>query len=158
MSEDLAAHSTFVIDRRLATSPTRAFSFWSDAALKQSWFACHDDWARAHYSLDFRIGGSESSSVVTPEGVAHDFKGIYLDIVEGRRIVCAYDMLVGRERISVSLATVLFTPAQEGALMTFTEQVVFFDGHADPQGREEGTEMGFERLMLEVERDAARVQ
>jgi len=158
MADANAAHSTFVIERPLAGSPRHAFRFWADAALKQRWISCHPDWTQLDYSLDFRAGGGEISRTRSPDGAEHGVTARYLDIVEGRRIVYAYDMTVDALRISASLATVLFIPTGTGTLMQFTEQLALLDGSTDAKGRRDGSEIGFERLALELERDLATLQ
>src|SRR5205085_2546561 len=109
---------------------------------KKKWFACHDDWRTTEFELDFRVDGIETNTVERPDGVKHVFHARFLDIVPNERIVYAYAMHVGEHRISASLVTVVFTRENEGqkTLMTFTEQVVFFDGHGDLDERREGTE------------------
>lgn len=140
------AHTSFRIDRKLQASPARVFSAWSRAEAKQAWFSCHDDWRNAGYALDFRIGGSEYNEVRDRDGLAHVYRAHFLDIVPDRRIVYAYDLLLGERRISVSLVTVAFQVDAGGTLMSFTEQVVFLDGHADHGERREGTEVGLDKL------------
>jgi uncharacterized protein YndB with AHSA1/START domain len=82
----------------------------------------------------------------TPAGSVHAFKAWFLDVVPDERIVYAYDMLVDDVRISVSLVTVTFQRDGAKTKMTFTEQVVFLDGHGDAEERREGTELGLTRL------------
>lgn len=144
-------HSTFVIERSFAAPVDRVFASWADADKKRRWFACHDDWVTVDYGLDFRVGGSEHNVVSTDLGVVHRFEARYFDIVPGERIVYAYDMLVAEARISVSLVTVLFAKSATKTRMTFTEQVVFLDGHGDLDERREGTEVGLDRLGVAVE-------
>jgi uncharacterized protein YndB with AHSA1/START domain len=142
-----AAHSTFVIERRFTAPVERVFAAWSDADTKRQWFSCHDDWSTVEYQLDFRVGGTERNAVVTDEGVVHTFHARFFDIVPGERIVYAYEMHVGDARISVSLVTVVFERSRATTDMTFTEQVVFLDGHGDGDERREGTEVGLDRLV-----------
>lgn len=146
MAPRSAAHSTFVIERRFAAPVERVFTAWSDADKKRRWFACHDDWSSVEHRLDFRVGGTEVNSVATPEGVLHVFQARFFDIVPEARIVYAYEMYVGDVRISVSLVTVMFEREAAKTRMTFTEQVVFLDGHGDADERREGTEVGLARL------------
>jgi uncharacterized protein YndB with AHSA1/START domain len=157
MTEPSAAHATFVIERRLAGSPRHAFSFWSRPDMKRRWTSCHPTWTTMDYSLDFRAGGGEVSLLRSPEGTLHGMHAHYLDIVETKRIVYAYEMTAGETRISASLVTVLFEPTAAATRMVFTEQVVFLDG-GSARDRQEGTESGFDRLALEIERDLAVVQ
>lgn len=147
-----AAHSTFVIERRFSAPVERVFSAWSNAEKKRRWFACHDDWSTIEHRLDFQVDGTEINVVAEPDGTVHAFKARFLDIVPEERIVYAYDMLVGDARISVSLVTVMFERDGARTRMTFTEQVVFLDGHGDADERREGTEVGIDRLATELGR------
>lgn len=140
------AHTSFRIDRKLQAAPARVFAAWSRAEAKQAWFSCHEDWRDAGYALDFRVGGSEYNEVGDGDGLAHVFRAHFLDIVPDRRIVYAYELLLGERRISVSLVTVAFQPDAGGTLMSFTEQVVFLDGYTDNGERREGTEVGLDKL------------
>ena len=153
MSKRFTAHSTFIIERELPGRPAYAFRFWSEPDMKKRWAACHADWQTIDYAFDFRVGGSEVNRLRTPEGVIHGFRSYYLDIIAGSRIIYAYEMSADEARISASLTTVEFVPSGDRTRMIFTEQVVFLDGRADAQTRQEGTEMGFSRLASELERD-----
>jgi uncharacterized protein YndB with AHSA1/START domain len=157
MTSRSAIHATFVIERRFSAPVGRVFAAWSHAEKKRRWFACHEDWSTIEYALDFRADGTEISAVVTPEGIVHRFKSRFFDIVPDERIVYAYDMDVGGVRISVSLVTVTFAPDRAHTKMTFTEQVVFLDGHGDADERREGTEIGLGRLAAELDRDPAEM-
>jgi uncharacterized protein YndB with AHSA1/START domain len=76
---------------------------------------------------------------------------VYQDIVPDRRIVFAYSMAVGDQRISVSLATVEITPPSgEGTRLVYTEQGAFFDGAGEPEGREAGIRELLEKLGEEL--------
>ena len=123
---------------------------WSSPEKKRRWFACHDDWKTVDYQLDFRQGGLEINDVAEGDGTLHGFKGYYLDIVPNARIVYAYEMSVGGARISASLVTVVFAARGGKTSMTFTEQVVFLDGHGDVDERREGTELGLARIDAEL--------
>jgi uncharacterized protein YndB with AHSA1/START domain len=147
-----AAHSTFVIERQFAAPVARVFAAWSDPDKKRRWNSCHDDWRALEYRLDFRIDGEEVNRVMRPDGVIHTVKGHFLDIAPHERIVYAYAMTVGETRISVSLVTVMFASRGAKTDMTFTEQVVFLDGHGDAEERREGTEIGLARIEHELGR------
>ena len=140
------AHSTFVIERRFPANVERVFRAWSNADKKKKWFACHEDWRTTHFELDFRVDGIETNTVERPDGVRHVFHARFLDIVPNERIVYAYAMHVGEHRISASLVTVAFESERDATRMTFTEQVVFLDGHGDLDERREGTEVGLRNL------------
>jgi uncharacterized protein YndB with AHSA1/START domain len=146
MTARSADHATFVIERRLAASVAKVFAAWADPEQKRRWFACHDDWQTLEHHLDFRVGGSERNAVAATDAV-HRMEAQYLDIVPDARIVYAYAMAVGDVRISASLVTVTFERRSGATVMTFTEQVVFLDGHGELDERRAGTEVGLDRLV-----------
>ena len=135
MSGRSVEHATFVVERKYEASPERAFAAWADPKAKARWFVGSE----AHLELDFRVGGREHSRGSAPDGSAYSYEALYQDIVPAQRIVYTYDMLLQETRISVSLATVEFTPVGEnGTRLVFTEQGAFLDGHESPARRAEG--------------------
>jgi uncharacterized protein YndB with AHSA1/START domain len=144
-------HSTFVIERRFTVAPANVFNSWASAELKKRWFSCDDAMVSTEFSLDFRPGGREINRVSIPGGEVHMFQGVYLDIVTDRRIIYAYDMHLGEKRISASLATVVFEAEGRGTKMTFTEQIAFLDGYNERAERIRGTEIGLDKLVLDLQ-------
>ena len=67
-----------------------------------------------------------------------------------RRIVIAYTTAAGDKRISASLATFEFVPAEKGTDLMFTEQAAFFEGADGPQMREAGWQQLLEALAKEL--------
>jgi uncharacterized protein YndB with AHSA1/START domain len=128
-------HATFVIERRYEVSPERAFAAWADPEAKARWFVDSE----ANLELDFRVGGRERSRGTAPDGNTYRYEALYQDIVPAQRIVYTYDMHLQETKISVSLATVEFTPVgDDGTRLVFTEQGAFLDGHELPAQREHG--------------------
>lgn len=76
----------------------------------------------------------------------------YQDIVPDERIVYTYEMHLDDVRISVSLATVEFRPAEAGTRLVYTEQGAFLDGLDAPAQREQGTGSLFDALAAELGR------
>ena len=139
-------HRTFVIERDLPGSPTHAFRFWSDIALKRQWTSCHPDWLVLEDQLDFTAGGYERTRWQRPDGVELAMLAHYLEIHPSQRIIYAYRMLIDGRPISSSLVTVELTAAGSKTRMTYTEQAVF-GAIADGDIRENGTGAGFDRLV-----------
>ena len=135
MSGRSVEHATFVVERKYEASPERAFAAWADPEAKARWYVDSD----AQLELDFRVGGRERSRGTAPDGSPYSYEALFQDIVPAERIVYTYDMLLHGTRISVSLATVEFTPEGDGdTRLVFTEQGAFLDGHESPARRAEG--------------------
>jgi uncharacterized protein YndB with AHSA1/START domain len=135
MSARTVEHGTFVVERTYIASPDRVFAAWADPRAKSRWFVDPD----ADLQLDFRVGGWERHHGAAPDGNPYSYEAVYQDIVPAERIVYTYSMHLRETRISVSLATVEFTPVgDDGTRLIFTEQGAFLDGHELPAQRAEG--------------------
>lgn len=146
MKKHAVRHATFSIERIYDATATRVFDAWSNPESKRRWFVCDDRWVVSEHALDFRVGGRERLKVGPAGGPVHAFGGLYQDIVPGRRIIYSYDMHVGSDRISVSLATIELSPEPGGTRLLFTEQGAFLDGLTSAEEREEGTAVGLDNL------------
>lgn len=157
MKERSVIHRTFVIERSYPTTPERVFAAFADPARKRRWVAGGESLEVEEFEMDFRVGGSDRAryrfKAGTPfEGAALTNETSYQDIVPNRRIVFAYTMTLGDQRISASLATVELLPTDKGTDLIFTEQGAFFEGADGPQIREEGWRQLLERLAKELAR------
>jgi uncharacterized protein YndB with AHSA1/START domain len=154
MSNRTTHHATFVIDRIYAAPRELVYNAFADPAAKTRWFAGPGDWTSGRYLMDFRVGGKESISGGPPGGPVHHYNATYQEIVPNERIISTYDMHMDDKRISVSLATVEFTPAASGTRVVYTEQGVFLDGLDSSAEREHGTNELLNALAASLERDA----
>ena len=155
MTQRPVTHATFTIERTFNASPERVFEAFADAKVKERWFSGPPEWGPAEHTMDFRAGGHETSKGGPKGGPASRFEAIYHEIVPAERIIFSYDMFLDEQRISVSLATIEFTPGGAGTQMTFTEQGAFFEGDG-AELREQGMHQVLDRLAAEVERKVAR--
>jgi uncharacterized protein YndB with AHSA1/START domain len=132
-------HDTFSIERELDASPARVFEAFSNLEHKARWFAGPESWLTARREMDFRVGGREVLSGGPQGGALHTFDARYFDIVTHRRIIYAYDMYVGEQKLSVSLACIELAPRARGTHLKLTEQGAFLDGVEDGSERAAGT-------------------
>jgi uncharacterized protein YndB with AHSA1/START domain len=153
--QQLAIHSTFVIERSFPKSPELVFSAFADAAKKRRWFAEGPMHEVEEFNSDFRVGGIERFRYRFKEGTP--FKGIevtnqgtYQEIVPNRRIVSASTMALGGKPISASLVTVEFVPTANGTDLICTHQGAFFEGADGPQIREAGWRKLIDNLATEL--------
>jgi uncharacterized protein YndB with AHSA1/START domain len=139
-------HAAFTLERTYPVPPARAFAAWATAEAKARWFSGPEDWEEYERRLDFRPGGSERLHGRHPNGRVSDFDARYFDVIPGERIVYAYDMYSDGQKLSVSLATIEFKPADGGTRLVMTEQGAFLDGYDDAGSREHGTGVLLDRL------------
>jgi len=139
MSVHSVAHETFVIQRTYEVPVARTFRAWADPLIKARWFAGSAGALGSGYELDFRVGGREVNRGGPPGGPVYTYSSEFRDIVPEQRIVYTYEMFADEVRISVSVATVLFSGNDVASQLVLTEQGVFLDGHDTATQREEGT-------------------
>jgi uncharacterized protein YndB with AHSA1/START domain len=147
MTDRSALHDTFILDRHYDAAPARVFRAFADPAAKALWFTGPPEFKQEDVTFDFREGGRETSTTVTPDGQRFGFVATYTDIVPDERIVYTYEMTMDGRRISVSVATVEIHPDDAGGTdLVLTEQGVYLDGLDKPEFRREGTEQLLGRL------------
>jgi uncharacterized protein YndB with AHSA1/START domain len=132
-------HNTFSLERVYPASPARVFAAFATLEAKSTWFQAPEEWGPDEQTMDFRVGGIETSVGGPKGGPVHAMKAIYQDIVPNERIVYTYELLVGGARISVSLATIEVVAEGKGTRLILTEQGVYLDGHDTPEERIHGT-------------------
>ena len=139
-----ALHDSFTLHHSYPHSRERLFAALSDPALKRRWHA-NPKTATELFESDFRIGGADRQRyVLGPDspfpGCVMENEGRFEDIVEGERIVVSSSMTFGGRRISTSLLTFELSDEQEGCMLTFTHQAVFYEGADGPEMRRGGWE------------------
>jgi len=138
MNDRSVNHATFVIERSYPVQPARVFQAWGDPAAREIWMDDPDYKSDgSKYELDFRVGGRERFSGITPEGSTYRYEGLIYDIVPDQRVVYSYQMYTGQDLGSVSLATVEIAAEGNGTKLTYTEQGAFLDGIEKPEQRQD---------------------
>src|SRR6478735_12060942 len=127
-------HDTLVIERRFKASPAKVFDAFRKPELKSRWFMGPEGYVEVERLIEFWVGGREILKGRFPDGKATSYDGHYYDIVDNRRIVYAYDLLINGQRFSVTLATIEFREDNGGTHLLFTEQNTYIhapkDAHA----------------------------
>jgi uncharacterized protein YndB with AHSA1/START domain len=137
MTERSVTHATFTLERTYDAPPAKVFNAFADPAIKRRWFVEGEGWEVEEFTGEFKVGGAERSRFRFRGGAPIRNDTTYHDIVPNERIIFAYSMIIGENRISSSLATLQFKPAGSGTQLIFTEQGAFLDG-LDTAGPREG--------------------
>jgi len=146
MSTHKVDHAAFTLERHYDAPVALLYRAFSDEEAKSRWFGGGSEWDMQSRVFDFRVGGKEHLSGKWKSGMVSTFDATYHDIVPERRIVYAYDLHHSGRFLSVSLATLEFTPAGARTQLKLTEQGVFLDGYDDAGKREHGTRELLEKL------------
>lgn len=147
-------YSSFTIERLLPGKPAHAYRFFAEPELKRRWNDCHPDWTIVDRAFDFRIGGNETTRLRRSDGMVQTVDIHYLDLLAGERIVYAYSMRLDETAVSASLVTIALVPKAAATRMLYTEHLAMFEATGSSE-REMGTEQGFDRLVVEIERALA---
>src|SRR5438105_2775664 len=99
-------HATFVVEKLVNAPPQKVWAAFSSLAGKQRWFGGPPDWTKDEQTLEFKVGGVETSKGGPKGGPTHAFEARYLDIIEEARIVYAYNLFVGDVKLSSSMASI----------------------------------------------------
>jgi uncharacterized protein YndB with AHSA1/START domain len=139
-------HDTFTIERTFPHPPARVWAALSKPEAKRRWFAPPEDWRDEKFEMDFRVGGKEVSIGGPKDGPTITYEARFYDIVPEQRIVSAYEMHVGEQRISVSLGTCTLEAVPGGTRYVYTEQGTYLDGSDDGSKRRAGSEQLADKL------------
>ena len=138
MTERSVSHATFTLERTYDSPPAKVFNAFADPAIKRRWFVEGGGWDVEEFTPDFKVGGHERSRFRFRGRAPLRNDTPYHDIVPNERIIFAYIMTVGENRISASLVTLEFKPEDGRTKLVFTEQGAFLDGLDKVESREGG--------------------
>ncbi|MET0183160.1 MAG: SRPBCC domain-containing protein [Caulobacterales bacterium] len=141
--------ASFTLTRDYKKKPERVFNAFADIEQKRRWFAGGDGFETIEYKLDLRPHGWEIWRGRHGEMEVTN-NTVYFEVIENQQIICAYEMFMGAERLSVSLLTITLAPHGEGARLTLTEQGAYSDEPFDVKNREIGTKDLLEALAKEI--------
>ncbi|HEY4222750.1 MAG TPA: SRPBCC family protein [Myxococcota bacterium] len=145
-------HATFSIEKTINAPVAKCWAAFSSIAGKKQWFQGPPEWPEDEQTMEFKVGGSETSKGGPKGGPVHYFEARYLDIISESRIVYAYNMFVDDTKLSSSLASITFAVEGKTTVVTMTEHGAYYDGHEDPRQREEGTRYLMAELQQAMEK------
>lgn len=122
----------------IPATPEKVFRAWTDPELVKVWYV-PAPWSVASATLDVRPGGRSLIVMRSPDGQEFPAQGVYLEVVQGKRLVFTDAFVSGWEVSEKPFMTVTLTfePCEGGTRYTARVQ------HWSEQSRAEHEEMGF---------------
>ena len=139
----------FEIEREFACSPAVLFSAWADASAKAKWFVGPKGWVETSRTVDLREGGTETMAGSFEGKMTTEYTAHFYDVKPNQRIGYSFEVRLGGEIYSISIAVVEFIESSRGTLMKFHEQLAVFSGQAVEEAKPSrvmGTDSHFDRL------------
>lgn len=152
MTEHSIKHDTIVLERTYDALSARVFAAWADPAARTRWDVPGEGWELTEFESDFRVGGREFSRFGPKGAPRYWSEGLYLDIVQDKRIISAGTMHDGERRTSVTVATIELLSEGAGTRLILTDQSVFLDGGEDPATRAGGYDSVLDKLETFLQR------
>lgn len=91
---------SLTINRTLNAAVPVVFAAWTDPAKIVQWFAPSDDMTCEVPDFDFKVGGSYTIVMRSPDGERHCVSGHYREIVENQKLVFSWAWESTPERVS----------------------------------------------------------
>jgi uncharacterized protein YndB with AHSA1/START domain len=129
-----------LILNRLIDAPRSAvYRCWTDPVLLKQWFA-PEPWTTAEVTLDVRAGGESLIVMQSPEGERMPNRGVYLEVIEGERLVTtdAFESAWAPKEGQPFMLLIL-TFENEGGKTRYTARV----RHWTAEARDQHEQMGF---------------
>ena len=127
-----------VLTRLIDAPREKVFRCWTDPELLKQWFAPLP-YTTPHAELDVRPGGSNLIVMKSPEGQEMPNRGVYLEVVPGKRLVFTNAYTSAWEPSDKPFMTVILTFEDEGGKTRYTARVK----HWSVADRETHEKMGF---------------
>ena len=133
-----ACNRELVLARILQAPRREVYRCWTDPALLKLWFA-PSPFTTPDAELDVRVGGGTVITMQAPDGTRFPNRGVYLEVVEGERLVFtdAFHENWAPSADPFMVVTLTFEDHVRGTL--YTARV----NHWTIEGREKHEKMGF---------------
>ncbi len=126
------------LTRLIAAAPAKVFRAWTEPELLKCWFT-PPPWVTTEARLDVRPGGASLVVMQGPDGHEMPNRGVYLEVVENRRIVFTDAYVSAWEPSPKPFMTVILTFDPENGQTRYTARVV----HWTAEDRAQHEAMGF---------------
>jgi uncharacterized protein YndB with AHSA1/START domain len=129
---------TVSISRHIDAPRELAYEAWTTLEHRRHWFV-GPAWTEIERRVDLRVGGREIAHGRFDNGIETIYTARFHLIEPNVRLIYAFDMHVGGNLFSVSLAGVEFEDASDATNLTYTEHGFFLAGEYGAESRTKGT-------------------
>jgi uncharacterized protein YndB with AHSA1/START domain len=129
---------TVSISRHIDAPRELAYEAWTTLEHRRHWFV-GPAWTEIERRVDLRVGGREIAHGRFDNGIETIYTARFHLIEPNVRLIYAFDMHVGGNLFSVSLAGVEFEDASDATNLTYTEHGFFLAGEYGAESRTTGT-------------------
>jgi uncharacterized protein YndB with AHSA1/START domain len=134
----LGADRELELTRLLEAAPEKVYRAWTEPELVKRWFAPRP-WTTPHVELDVRPGGGLLFVLRSPEGEDMPHRGVYLEVVPGKRLVWTDAYSRAWEPSGKPFFTAILTFEDEGGRTRYRARAL----HWTVEDREAHEKMGF---------------
>lgn len=133
-----ASGRNLILNRVIDASPDKVFRAWTDPELITKWFAPLP-YTTPRAEIDLRVGGKNSVTMKSPDGVEMPCEGVFLEIDTNKKLVWTDAYTSGWEPADKPFMTVILTFEDLGGKTNYTATV----RHWTLEDREAHEKMGF---------------
>lgn len=131
-------HGSLSLTRLINAPREKVYETWTKIEHRRRWFV-GPAWTEIKRSLDLKTNGIEIAHGRFEGGIETVYTARFHHIEPNVRLIYAFDMLVGGQLFSVSLAGVEFKSKSDATELTYTEQGLFLIGEYNAESRAAGT-------------------
>jgi lincosamide nucleotidyltransferase A/C/D/E len=135
---DPMKHGGLSLTRQIHAPREKVYEAWTKLEHRKHWFA-GPGWTEINRSLDLKTNGTEIAHGRFEDGTETIYTARFHLIEPNFRLIYAFDMQVGGQLFSISLAGVEFKSKSTATELTYTEQGLFLVGEYDAESRTAGT-------------------
>lgn len=117
-----AMQRELTLTRLIDATPDKLFRAWTEPALLKQWFVPRP-WTVVRVETDVRPGGSSLVVMRSPEGQEIPNRGVYLEVVPGRRLVFTDAYVSAWEPSEKPFMTAILTFENEAGRTRYTARI-----------------------------------
>ena len=150
MSTEFPKNRELVLDRVIEAPRAAVWRCWTEPDLLVQWFT-PAQWTTKSADMDVRAGGRFNTVMQDPDGNTHPNTGIYLEIVDGEKIVFTDAVNEGYEPSENPFMVGTLTFADEGDATRYRAVVRHFSEESKTRHEEMGFHAGWNAAADQLE-------